>query len=65
MTEAWSHLPVPSGGALLALERAMIYEQNERDAVLDQKRFKMEERLARETRVGWPTLDVILIVAGT
>jgi hypothetical protein len=44
----------------------MVYGQGEADLVLDQKRQEVEERLARETRIGWPTLTAIavLLVAG-
>jgi hypothetical protein len=33
---------------------------------LDQKRHELKERLARETRIGWPTLTAIavLFIAG-
>ena len=45
----------------------MVYGHNETDVALDQKRHEVEERLARETRIGWPTLTAIavLIAAGT
>ena len=44
----------------------MVYGHNETDVALDQKRHEVEERLARETRIGWPTLTAIavLIAAG-
>jgi hypothetical protein len=44
----------------------MVYGHNEMDVALDQKRHEVEERLARETRIGWPTLTAIavLIAAG-
>ena len=44
----------------------MVYGQGEADLVLDQKRQEVEERLARETRIGWPTLTAIAVflVAG-
>jgi hypothetical protein len=44
----------------------MIYGHNETDVALDQKRHEVKERLARETRIGWPILiaTVVLIVAG-
>ena len=29
---------------------------------LDQKRHEVEERLARETRIGWPTLTAIAVL---
>ena len=44
----------------------MVYGHNETDVALDQKRHELKERLARETRIGWPTLTAIavLIAAG-
>jgi hypothetical protein len=44
----------------------MVYGQNEMDVALDKKRHEVEERLARETRIGWPTLTAIavLLIAG-
>jgi hypothetical protein len=40
----------------------MIYGHDETDVELDRKRHEVEERLARETRVGWPALAAILIL---
>jgi hypothetical protein len=40
----------------------MVYGQGEADLVLDQKRRELEERLARETHVGWPALAAILML---
>jgi hypothetical protein len=37
----------------------MIYGDSENDLALDQKRQEVEERLARETRIGWSTLPAI------
>jgi hypothetical protein len=45
-----------SGGA------AMVYGHNETDVALDQKRHEVEDRLARETRIGWPTLSAIAVL---
>jgi hypothetical protein len=44
----------------------MVYGHQETDVVLDQKRREVAERLARETRIGWPTLTAIafLIIVG-
>ncbi|WP_404295151.1 hypothetical protein ACD578_27495 (plasmid) [Microvirga sp. RSM25] len=44
----------------------MIYGHNETDEALDQKRQEVNERLARETRIGWPILiaTVALIIVG-
>ncbi|QRM33383.1 hypothetical protein [Microvirga sp. VF16] len=44
----------------------MIYGHNEADVALDQKRHEVNERLARETRIGWPILivAVVLVVGG-
>jgi hypothetical protein len=44
----------------------MVFGQGEADLVLDQKRHEVEERLAQETRIGWPALAAIasLIVVG-
>jgi hypothetical protein len=44
----------------------MVYGQQETDVALDQKRHELKERLARETRIGWPTLTAIavLLIAG-
>jgi hypothetical protein len=39
----------------------MIYEHDETNVALEQKRHQVEERLARETRVGWPFLAAILM----
>ncbi|WP_262273291.1 hypothetical protein [Microvirga yunnanensis] len=40
----------------------MDYRPAETDMALDQKRQGLADRLARETRVGWPTLAAILIL---
>jgi hypothetical protein len=40
----------------------MVYGQNEMDVALDKKRHEVEERLARETRIGWPTLTAIAVI---
>jgi hypothetical protein len=40
----------------------MINEHDETDMVLEQKRHQVTERLARETRVGWPALAAILML---
>ncbi|MBO1908028.1 hypothetical protein J4G37_24425 [Microvirga sp. 3-52] len=40
----------------------MVYGQRETDLVLDQKRHEVKERLARETRIGWPTLTAIAVL---
>ena len=40
----------------------MVYGQGEADLVLDQKRHELKERLARETRIGWPTLAAIAVL---
>ncbi len=40
----------------------MIYEPDDTDVELDRKRHQVEERLARETRVGWPVLAAILLL---
>jgi hypothetical protein len=40
----------------------MVYGQGEADLVLDQKRHDVKERLARETRIGWPTLTAIAVL---
>jgi hypothetical protein len=40
----------------------MVYGHQETDLALDQKRHDVEERLARETRIGWPTLTAIAIL---
>jgi hypothetical protein len=40
----------------------MVYGQGEADLVLDQKRHELKERLARETRIGWPTLAAITVL---
>jgi hypothetical protein len=47
-------------------DAAMIYGDSETDLALDQKRQEVEERLARETRIGWSTLTAIaaLLIAG-
>jgi hypothetical protein len=37
----------------------MIYGDSETDLALDQKRQEVEERLARETRIGWPALAAV------
>jgi hypothetical protein len=44
----------------------MVYGQHEMDVALDKKRHEVEERLARDTRIGWPALAAIafLIVVG-
>jgi hypothetical protein len=44
----------------------MVYGQHEMDVALDKKRHEVEARLARETRIGWPTLTAIavLLIAG-
>jgi hypothetical protein len=44
----------------------MVYGQNEMDVALDKKRHEVEERLARDTRIGWLALAAVasLIVAG-
>ncbi len=45
----------------------MAQGHNEADMALNHQRQDPADRLARETRVGWPTLAaiLILIVAGT
>ncbi|QRM33196.1 hypothetical protein JO965_28370 (plasmid) [Microvirga sp. VF16] len=44
----------------------MIYGHNETDMALDQKRHEVDERLARETRIGWLTVAVttFLVIFG-
>jgi hypothetical protein len=40
----------------------MVYGRQETDVALDQKRHEVKERLARETRIGWPTLIAIAVL---
>ncbi|MBO1907717.1 hypothetical protein J4G37_22755 [Microvirga sp. 3-52] len=40
----------------------MVYGQQETDVALDQKRHEVKERLARETRIGWPTLTAVAVL---
>jgi hypothetical protein len=40
----------------------MVYGRQETDVALDQKRHAVKERLARETRIGWPTLTAIVVL---
>lgn len=40
----------------------MVYGQNEMDVALDKRRHEVEDRLARETRIGWPTLTAIAVL---
>lgn len=42
----------------------MVYGQSETDLELDQKRYEVHARLARETRIGWPILMVIAMLIG-
>ncbi|EIM24415.1 hypothetical protein MicloDRAFT_00069340 [Microvirga lotononidis] len=44
----------------------MVYGHSETDVKLDRKRQEVHDRLARETRVGWPTLTIVdaIIVFG-
>jgi len=40
----------------------MVHGEFERDKPLNQKRHEVLARLARETRVGWPTLTATVLV---
>jgi hypothetical protein len=40
----------------------MVYGQGNADLALDQKRNEVKERLARETRIGWPTVTAIAVL---
>jgi hypothetical protein len=40
----------------------IVYGQQETDVALDQERRELKERLARETRIGWPTLTAIAVL---
>jgi hypothetical protein len=40
----------------------MGYGRQETDVALNQKRRGLKERLARETRIGWPTLTAIPVL---
>ncbi|EIM28463.1 hypothetical protein MicloDRAFT_00050480 [Microvirga lotononidis] len=40
----------------------MVYGHSETDVRLDEKRQEVNARLARETRIGWPTLTIVAVL---